>query len=202
MGVKSNRDLGAVTGRPLPPTFTLPLTCKRHWRFSTAQSSCTSYNICVVFSFDSHHWFAVPQWPRIGISRRNSPAVRPALSWLTPPSLFFPRAASSNNNTTLDILPILHWSDVWKISSATAPWLHREQQVGLTTASSAQPSPSTSPPAAARPGKFPYLLAKIINWLLLHACVNHSRMPATVASRVIGLDQWPDSFFKFWDQAT
>ena len=47
-------------------------------------------------------------------------------------------------------------------------------------------SPSTSPPAEARPGKFPSLLAKIINQLLLHACVNHSRMHATVASRVTG----------------
>ena len=37
-------------------------------------------------------------------------------------------------------------------------------------------SPSTSPPAAARLGKFPSFLAKIINWLLLHACVNLSRM--------------------------
>jgi len=37
-------------------------------------------------------------------------------------------------------------------------------------------SPSTSPPAAARLGKFPSFLAKIINWLLLHACVNLSCM--------------------------
>jgi hypothetical protein len=35
---------------------------------------------------------------------------------------------------------------------------------------------STSPLAVARLGKFPYFLAKIINWLLLHACVNLSRM--------------------------
>jgi hypothetical protein len=32
-------------------------------------------------------------------------------------------------------------------------------------------SPSTLLPAAARPGKLPSLLAKIINMLLLHACV-------------------------------
>ena len=37
-------------------------------------------------------------------------------------------------------------------------------------------SPSTSPPAAARLVKFPSLFAKIINWLLLHACMNLSRM--------------------------
>jgi len=37
-------------------------------------------------------------------------------------------------------------------------------------------SPSTSPPAASCLSKFPYFLAKIINWLLLHACVNLSRM--------------------------
>jgi len=132
-----------------------------------------------------------------GISRRSSPPVRPASSWSTPLSLFFPRAASSNNNTTLDILPILHWSDIWKMSSATAPWLHREQQVGLTTASSAQPSPSTSPPAAARPGKFPSLLAKIINWLLLHACVNHSCMRATVPAGSLVWTSDPTSFWSF-----
>jgi hypothetical protein len=32
-----------------------------------------------------------------------------------------------------------------------------------------RPSPSTSPPAEARPGKFSSLFAKIINQLLLHA---------------------------------
>jgi len=37
-------------------------------------------------------------------------------------------------------------------------------------------SPSISPPAAARLGKFPSFFAKIINWLLLHAYVNLSRM--------------------------
>jgi len=37
-------------------------------------------------------------------------------------------------------------------------------------------SPSTSSPTAARLGKFPSFLAKIINWLLLHACVNLSRI--------------------------
>jgi len=37
-------------------------------------------------------------------------------------------------------------------------------------------SPSTSPPAAAHLGKFSSFLAKIIKWLLLHACVNLSRM--------------------------
>ena len=37
-------------------------------------------------------------------------------------------------------------------------------------------SPSTSPLVAAHLGRFPSFLAKIINWLLLHACVNLSRM--------------------------
>jgi hypothetical protein len=37
-------------------------------------------------------------------------------------------------------------------------------------------SPSTSPLTAAHIGKFPSFIAKIINWLLLHACVNLSRM--------------------------
>jgi len=45
----------------------------------------------------------------------------------------------------------------------TTPQLHHEQHVGLTIVSSAQPSPLTSAPAAARPSKFPSLLAKIIN---------------------------------------
>jgi len=49
-------------------------------------------------------------------------------------------------------------------------------------------SPSTSPPAAACLGKFPSFIAKIINWLLLHACVNLSRMagldPAQKEKRV------------------
>jgi len=54
-----------------------------------------------------------------------------------------------------------------------------------------QSSPSTLPPASTRPGKFPSLLAKIINWLRLHACMNHSSIRATVASRVTGLGQSP-----------
>jgi len=37
-------------------------------------------------------------------------------------------------------------------------------------------SPSISPLATARLGKFPSFLAKIIKWLLLHACVNLSCM--------------------------
>jgi len=50
---------------------------------------------------------------------------------------------------------------------------------------------STLPPASTRPGKFPSFLAKIINRLLLHACVNHSSMRATVASQVTGLGHSP-----------
>jgi len=48
----------------------------------------------------------------------------------------------------------------------------------------------TSPPAAAQLGKFPSFLAKIIKWLLLHACVNLSRMagldPAQKEKRRVG----------------
>ena len=50
---------------------------------------------------------------------------------------------------------------------------------------------STLPPASTCPGKFPSLLAKIINRLLLHACVNHSSMRATMASQVTGLGHSP-----------
>jgi hypothetical protein len=48
--------------------------------------------------------------------------------------------------------------------------LHHELQVGLTTTSSAQPSPLTSPPAAAHSRKFPSLLRvclvlRLLLWL-------------------------------------
>jgi hypothetical protein len=50
---------------------------------------------------------------------------------------------------------------------------------------------------SALPGKFFSFLSfgKLIILLLLHACVSGSRMHATVASRVTGLDQWPNLFF-------
>jgi len=67
--------------------------------------------------------------------------------------------------------------------------------------SSARPSPSTSPPAAASPGKsslfsfsFFYVKdlalceGKLITFALCSACVNYSRMQAaTVPNRVTGL---------------
>jgi len=81
--------------------------------------------------------------------------------------------------------------------------LHREKQGGSSFVSNARPSPSTSPPAAASPGK-PSLFSfsffyvkdlalcegKLITFALCSACVSNSRMQAaTVPSRDRGLGQ-------------
>jgi len=60
--------------------------------------------------------------------------------------------------------------------------LRREQQTGSSTASSAWPSPSTSPPSATSPGKF-FILPCFcqINYPVTVACMHDSRMHATVA---------------------
>jgi len=54
-------------------------------------------------------------------------------------------------------------------------------------------SPSTSPQAAACLGKFPSFLAKIFNWLLLHACVNFSRMARLDPAQKEKKKEWAES---------
>jgi hypothetical protein len=82
--------------------------------------------------------------------------------------------------------------------------LHREKRGGSSFVSNARPSPSTSPPAAASPGKsslfsfsfFFYVKdlalceGKLITFALCSACMSNSRMQvATVPSRDTGLGQ-------------
>jgi hypothetical protein len=73
-----------------------------------------------------------------------------------------------------------------------AGWIFNWEQrhtISLSFASKSQQRQVSSP-------SFPVLL-KLIIMLLLLACVNCSRMHATVTTGSLGLDQWPDYFFSF-----